>query len=120
MLKLKETRPPPPPNIHVLEEFFALDPGRATDKQVQAAASAASLSVQEVQRWLRHRSASTRLTPMSKFCETMWLLAFYTAISIYGYILLHDKSWYSDTRYCWVRFECNLKDDASSLLYASV
>ena len=100
--KLKETRPQPPPKIQVLEALYAMQSGRVTDKQMHTAAAATRMSVQEVRRWMRHRTACNRLTPMAKFCETLWRFVFYTSTTVYGYVILRDKTWYSDTRYCWV------------------
>jgi hypothetical protein len=70
---------------------------------VSQTAASNALSEAAVRKWFGLRRQVNQPTAMDKFCESSWRFTYYTIITVYGFVMLWDKSWFADTRYCWVR-----------------
>ncbi|CAF1074212.1 unnamed protein product [Rotaria sordida] len=47
---------------------------------------------------------NSHVTRLGKFNESFWRFTFYFTMSIYGIIILQNKSWTWDTRHCWLNY----------------
>ncbi|CAF2648713.1 unnamed protein product [Rotaria sp. Silwood2] len=45
-----------------------------------------------------------RISSLAKFSETCWRFTFYISAFIYGLVILKNKLWTWDTRYCWLSY----------------
>ncbi|XP_071803833.1 ceramide synthase 6-like [Asterias amurensis] len=93
----------PEPNL-ILEKAF-LSVTRSPDhKRLEGLGKQLDWSVRRVERWFRRRRNQDRPTPLRKFTETSWRLAFYTVVFLYGIYHLHQEDWFWSSRLCWINF----------------
>ncbi|XP_008550481.1 ceramide synthase 6 [Microplitis demolitor] len=86
-----------PPNA-LLEKAYSK---RIKHKQITALAKQLDWSERQVERWLRLRRSQDKPSTLTKFCENCFRCLYYTLIFIYGLIVLWDKPWLWDIKYCY-------------------
>nr|XP_022309190.1 ceramide synthase 2-like isoform X2 [Crassostrea virginica] len=72
------------------------------------------MTERQVHRWLRRRSKQDNPSTMQKFTECSYHFMFYCAMFIYGLFILWDKSWFWETKNCWIGWP---KQDVSPEIY---
>jgi hypothetical protein len=80
---LKEFRKNPKSPDRILKKFPEMEPA-------------------QIQRWWRKQRNFETPTPLTKFKESFWRFFFYSAMLIYGVIVMWDKPWLWDTDLFWV------------------
>ncbi|XP_043290137.1 ceramide synthase 6 [Venturia canescens] len=70
-------------------------------KQVLSLAKQLDWSERKVERWLRLRRSQDKPSTLTKFCENSWRCLYYTYSFIYGIVILWDKPWLWDIKYCY-------------------
>ena len=100
--KLKESKSRLPVADDKLEAIFKRSRGKPKDHHVAEAVKATDKTERAVRKWFALRRQVNQPTTMDKLSETLWRLVFYTTATVYGFVILWDKSWFADTKYCWV------------------
>ncbi|XP_041702697.1 ceramide synthase 5-like isoform X2 [Coregonus clupeaformis] len=72
--------------------------------QIEGLSKQMDWDVRKVQRWFRLRRSQDKPSTLTKFCESMWRLTFYTGIFIYAIRYLWVSPWTWDTRQCWYNY----------------
>ncbi|XP_078321316.1 ceramide synthase 5-like isoform X3 [Crassostrea virginica] len=72
------------------------------------------MTERQIHRWLRRRSKQDSPSTMQKFTECSYHFMFYCAMFIYGLFILWDKSWFWETKNCWIGWP---KQDVSPGIY---
>jgi len=67
-------------------------------------------SERKIQRWLRRRSQSGRLSKLDKFSETAFRWSYYLPMWLYGLSTLLKKPWFYDVTECWVNYPHHTMD----------
>ena len=62
------------------------------------------MSVEDIKEWFELRRYLNQPTKMKKFQESLWRFAFYLIMWIYGLNVLYDKSWFWETKNCWIDY----------------
>ncbi|KAJ8016113.1 hypothetical protein DPEC_G00003770 [Dallia pectoralis] len=73
-------------------------------KRVEGLSKQLDWDVRKIQRWFRLRRNQDKPSTITKFCESMWRLTFYTVIFIYAIRHLWVSPWMWDTRHCWYNY----------------
>ncbi|XP_062612925.1 ceramide synthase 6-like [Saccostrea cucullata] len=60
------------------------------------------LSERSIHHWLRKRAKKDSPSTMQKFTECSYHFIFYCTMFFYGLYILWDKSWFWETKYCWI------------------
>ena len=107
--KLKESKSRLPVADDKLEAIFKRSRGKPKDHHVAEAVKATDKTERSVRKWFALRRQLNQPTTMDKFSETLWRLVFYTTATVYGFVTLWDKSWFADTKYCWVRLAFQIR-----------
>ena len=98
---LRDVKPRSVEPNEVLEQLFIRYKAKVPDGEVSASASLLGWSERQVERWLRLRTAHTRINKFTKFMECAWQCTYYTFIFVYGLWVMSGKPWLWDIRYCW-------------------
>ncbi|XP_041367609.1 ceramide synthase 2-like [Gigantopelta aegis] len=90
-------------DIPALESCFKLTKGKQklTDDEMKRVCKQTDMTEREVERWFFKRRMKNSPTAMMRFRECSWHFIFYSISFTYGLIILWNKPWFSDTRYCW-------------------
>ncbi|XP_048756985.1 ceramide synthase 5-like [Ostrea edulis] len=95
-----------------LEQLYR---SKKTDaKSIKEVVKKTDLSERQVDRWLRRRGKLDTPSTMQKFTECSYHFLFYCAMFFYGLYALWDKSWFWETKYCWIDWP---KQSVSSDVY---
>ncbi|XP_060584378.1 ceramide synthase 5-like isoform X2 [Ruditapes philippinarum] len=84
----------------VLENYFQKN-GITSNNNLESISKQTDMTVREVERWLRNRKAKSVIKDITKFRECGWHFTFYLGIFIYGLVVLWNKKWFWETKYCW-------------------
>ncbi|GAB1598016.1 ceramide synthase 2-like isoform X2 [Argonauta hians] len=71
---------------------------------VQGLAKQTDLSIRQVERWFRGRRKLDKPSVLKKFVESGWRCTFYSAIFVYGMVMLLDKVWLWKPVNCWIGY----------------
>jgi hypothetical protein len=69
--------------------------------QVRGLAKQLDVSAEEVESWLKLRSAQDRPSVLTKFCESFWRCCYYTLACTAEVLILWNKPWFWDLDQCW-------------------
>ena len=105
MYHIKETRARIPEQSDVLEALFKKARGKPKDHHVAEGVKATGKTPHSVEKWFALRRQLNQPTRMGKVRETFWRFVFYLSATVYGLVILWDKSWFWDTLFCWVCIE---------------
>lgn len=94
---------PPLPN-KTLESIFVLNKGCVPAKAIEEAAVSLQLTQRQVERWLRSRSALTKLTKEDKFNESAFIFTYHLLASVFTAVILYPKPWAWDISQCFSRY----------------
>nr|XP_022309189.1 ceramide synthase 5-like isoform X1 [Crassostrea virginica] len=83
-------------------------------KDIKEVTKKTEMTERQVHRWLRRRSKQDSPSTMQKFTECSYHFMFYCAMFIYGLFILWDKSWFWETKNCWIGWP---KQDVSPGIY---
>lgn len=101
---LRETPARTPSPNPALEAIFKKARGKPRDAHISEAVKASGLDAVAVQKWFHLRRQLNQPTVMDKYCEALWRFVFYSIATIYGFVVLWDKSWFADQRYTFLGF----------------
>ncbi|XP_055788136.1 ceramide synthase 5-like [Salvelinus fontinalis] len=87
----------------VLERVFTSTTS-PDSRRVEGLSKQLDWDVRKVQRWFRLRRNQDKPSTLTKFCESMWRLTFYTGIFTYAIRYLWVSPWMWDTRQCWYNY----------------
>uniref|UniRef100_A0A6Q2XVM7 Homeobox domain-containing protein n=1 Tax=Esox lucius TaxID=8010 RepID=A0A6Q2XVM7_ESOLU len=87
----------------VLERVFA-STASPDSRRIEGLSKQLDWDVRKVQRWFRLRRNQDKPSTLTKFCESMWRLTFYTGIFMYAIRHLWVSPWMWDTRQCWYNY----------------
>ena len=99
---LRGTRARIPEPNDALEALFKKARGKPKEAHVAEGVKATGKTAHAVEKWFVLRRQLNQPTVMDKFCEALWRFVFYLSATVYGLVILWDKSWFWDTLYCWV------------------
>ncbi|XP_033341835.1 ceramide synthase schlank [Megalopta genalis] len=102
-LGIKNTRPKKATSNDILEKAYICRKVKTTT-QILALAKQLDWSERQVERWLRLRRAQDKPSTLTKFCENSWRCLYYTYSFIYGVIILWNKPWLWDIKYCYYNY----------------
>lgn len=88
----------------VLEMFYVKNGSSRTNNNtndLEAVAKQTDMTVREVEIWLRKRRKQALPSNIKKFRECGWHFIFYLISFVYGLVILWNKSWFCETKYCW-------------------
>ncbi|KAK3592979.1 hypothetical protein CHS0354_023201 [Potamilus streckersoni] len=87
----------------VLENEFKTNK-KPDHQMIEALSKQTDLSVRKIQIWFRLRRLQDAPSIMQKFREVSWHFLFYLTMFIYGLVILWNKPWFSQTKYCWINW----------------
>ncbi|XP_061193680.1 ceramide synthase 5-like [Saccostrea echinata] len=87
-------------NIPELEQLYKRKKNDA--RSIKEVAKKTDLSERQVHHWLRKRAKKDSPSTMQKFTECSYHFMFYCTMFVYGLYILWDKSWFWETKYCWI------------------
>ncbi|KAL3831740.1 hypothetical protein ACJMK2_023454 [Sinanodonta woodiana] len=87
------------PNI-ILEAAYQKY-GLTVNDNVKVLVKQTDMSKREVEKWFLHRRQQDVPDSMQKFRECSWHFTFYLSSFIAGCVILWDKPWFWQTKYCW-------------------
>ncbi|KAG7157369.1 ceramide synthase 6-like [Homarus americanus] len=108
---LRNVRHRPVVPNETLEQLFSRYKAKLPDCEISRCASVLGWSQRKVERWIRQRTAMTRITKFTKFMECAWQCTYYTFIFIYGLYVMFGKSWMWDILHCWYDYPNHSVDD---------
>jgi len=62
------------------------------------------MTTRQIERWFRVRRLQNKPTTLDKFAETGWRCFYYTTVFLYGVLILWNKPWLWDIKYCWYNY----------------
>ncbi|KAK3108214.1 hypothetical protein FSP39_003331 [Pinctada imbricata] len=89
---------------HALEEAYSKNSREKNADIIKGLAKKTCMSAREVERWLRKRSQKDVPSAMQKFTECSWHFIFYSSMFVYGMVILWKKSWFWETKHCWINW----------------
>lgn len=95
----KQRRPPQPSKI--LEKLYLTSGRKPSKDKLKKAANLTDMSVRQVERWLRHRHATTVSTKYEKFMDCGFNFLMHTFVAIFGSSVMYSKPWLWDITLCW-------------------
>lgn len=101
LLNLKYRIPRAPPPNRTLELLFIENNGCVPPRVVEEAAVSLQQTKREIERWLRKRSALSKLSKLDKFQGSMFDIIYRTLITTYGLVILWDTPWFSNIDLCF-------------------
>ncbi|KAK8746388.1 hypothetical protein OTU49_017384, partial [Cherax quadricarinatus] len=81
-----------------LEHLFLRYKAKPPDSEISHCAGKLGWSERKVERWIRQRTAMTRINKFTKFMECAWQCTYYTFIFVYGLYIMCGKPWLWDIR----------------------
>ncbi|XP_052812131.1 ceramide synthase 2-like [Mya arenaria] len=94
-------KPNPPPANKVLEQAHRSK--LKIDKTLlQTLCKQTDMTERQIQTWLRKRKAMDSPLLIDKFAECSWLFLFYAVAGVAGSVVLWNKPWLWQTKYCWI------------------
>ncbi|XP_076033822.1 ceramide synthase 2-like [Oratosquilla oratoria] len=109
---LREQKPRHPEPLPELESLYSGSGTHPPEERVTSVAKDLGWTERQVERWLRRKWASNRVTKFEKYLENFWMLAYYTVYCVLGVVVLHDEKWLKDIRECWYGFpKHSIEDD---------
>ena len=104
MLGCKDIKPHRPANIPILEDIYVKFRKKAPRDVILQVSETVSLTERQVERWLRQRAASDRVTELFKFRDAAFQWLYYVCYCAFGLYVLYDKPWLWDIKHCWYGF----------------
>ncbi|KYM77909.1 LAG1 longevity assurance like protein 5 [Atta colombica] len=101
-LSIKNTRSKKAVSNEILEKAYLSK--KTKYKQILALAKQLDWSERQVERWLRLRRSQDKPSTLTKFCESCWRCFYYTYSFFYGLVVLWDKLWLWDIKYCFYNY----------------
>ncbi|TRY70008.1 hypothetical protein TCAL_13985 [Tigriopus californicus] len=102
-LGLKDQRRVVPPENPILEAAFK-NTKRLDHSRIRALSKESDMTERQVERWIRQRSLVGKSSKLDKFCESGWKALYYTLMYAYSWVILWDKPWFWDIKYCWYKY----------------
>lgn len=87
----------------VLETYYA-DKKIINDSVIMLISKENNLEYDYIKNWFQARKSLNKPSVLQKFCESSWRCTFYFLVWLFGYYVVHDKSWFADTNECWVNY----------------
>ncbi|KAJ3618385.1 hypothetical protein MTP99_006385 [Tenebrio molitor] len=103
-LGLKQIEVKKAPHNAVLEKAYSVSKKWKLDR-VRGLAKQLDVSEEEVESWLKLRSAQDRPSVLTKFSESFWRCCYYTSIWTGAILIVWDKPWFWDLDQCWIDIE---------------
>jgi hypothetical protein len=72
--------------------------------QIRGLAKQLDVSEEEVESWLKLRSAQDTPSVLTKFSESFWRCCYYTSAWTAAVLIVWDKPWFWDLDQCWTEF----------------
>ncbi|KAH0821138.1 hypothetical protein GEV33_001653 [Tenebrio molitor] len=91
------------PHNAALEKTYSVSKKWKLDR-VRGLAKQLDVSAEEVESWLKLRSAQDRPSVLTKFCESFWRCCYYTLACTAEVLILWNKPWFWDLDQCWTNF----------------
>lgn len=101
---LKDVKARPVVPNETLEQLFLRHKANPPESLVRACSEKLGWSERKVERWIRQRTAMTRINKFTKFMECAWQCNYYTFIFIFGLYVMSGKPWMWDIRHCWYNY----------------
>lgn len=101
-LGIKNTRSKRAVPNEILEKAYLSK--KTNHKQISGLAHQLDWSERQVERWLRLRRSQDKPSTLTKFCETSWRCFYYVYSFLYGLVVLWDKPWLWDIKYCYYNY----------------
>jgi hypothetical protein len=76
--------------------------------QIRGLAKQLDVSEEEVESWLKLRSAQDTPSVLTKFSESFWRCCYYTSAWTAAVLIVWDKPWFWDLDQCWSVPSCSL------------
>ncbi|KAF2351105.1 TRAM/LAG1/CLN8 domain [Trinorchestia longiramus] len=92
----------PPPRNDLLEKLFC--ESRVSSKDISNAAESLGWTRRDVERWIRQRNNSGKLTKLDKFQESAFLASYHIIISMYGLYIMYDEPWLWEISAAWLGY----------------
>ncbi|XP_071517911.1 ceramide synthase 6 isoform X7 [Panulirus ornatus] len=108
---LRDIKPRPVVPNETLEQLFSRYKAKLPDSEISQCAGNLGWSERKVERWIRQRTAMTRINKFTKFMECAWQCTHYTFIFVYGLYVMSGKPWLWDIRHCWYDYPNHSVDD---------
>lgn len=108
---LRDIKPRPVVPNETLEQLFSRYKAKLPDSEISQCAGNLGWSERKVERWIRQRTALTRINKFTKFMECAWQCTYYTFIFVYGLYVMSGKPWLWDIRHCWYDYPNHSVDD---------
>ncbi|KAH0812353.1 hypothetical protein GEV33_010437 [Tenebrio molitor] len=102
-LGLKQIEVKKAPHNAALEKAYSVSKKWKLDR-VRGFAKQLDVSEEEVESWLKLRSAQDRPSVLTKFCESFWRYCYYTSAWTVAVFIVWDKPWFWDLDQCWINF----------------
>ncbi|XP_064102934.1 ceramide synthase 6-like [Macrobrachium nipponense] len=94
----------PPPENKTLEEVFRRFRIAPSKDVLEATSSSLNMSERQVERWLRRRHASFRLSKYDKFMDCAYDLVCHSCFCLYGISIMKVKPWLWNITLCWANY----------------
>ncbi|CAH1383461.1 unnamed protein product [Tenebrio molitor] len=91
------------PHNTTLEKAYSLSKKWKLDR-VRGLAKQLDVSEEEIESWLKLRSAQDRPSVLTKFCESSWRCCYYGSAWTGAVLIVWDKPWFWDLDQCWSDF----------------
>lgn len=104
-LAVKKTIPPMPNKT--LESIYVTNKGCVPSKAIEEAAVSLQLTQRQVERWMRNRSAVSKITKEDKFNESAFIFSYHFIVGIYCLFVIFPKPWYNDISLCFSNYPFN-------------
>ena len=109
--KLRSKPHQAPPYNNKLNRLHRLYKSNPPYEEVERAATDLNWTERQVQRWLRQKTVHCQATKMDKFIDCAWQVVYYIFYCILGIVVLKDKPWLYDMKYCWHKFPYHSLDN---------
>lgn len=100
-LGVREVKPRPVTPNRILESLYKKYKNKPPNEALLACAKKVDWTSRMVERWLRHRVASTKVSKHKKFLECAWQFVYYLSMFVYGIYVMVKKPWLYDLNKCW-------------------
>lgn len=105
----RRARPPLPSKT--LEKLYYKYGMNCPRKAVVEASNSTDLTVRQVERWLRRRSANAQSTKYEKFIECGFNIMCHIGLTTFGWVIMFSKPWLWDISLCWENYPHHNVDD---------
>ncbi|XP_068900498.1 ceramide synthase 5-like [Tenebrio molitor] len=102
-LGLKQIEVKKAPHHAALEKAYSISKKWKLDR-IRGLAKQLDVSEEEVESWLKLRSAQDTPSVLTKFSESFWRCCYYTSAWTAAVLIVWDKPWFWDLDQCWTEF----------------